>query len=294
LENVAIALQEASARQWCRLERILMSYLTTSDATKIYYNDIGQGEPVVLIHGWPLNSDMWEYQRQALVDRGFRVISYDRRGFGKSSQPIGPYDYDTFAADLKALMEELDLNNARLVGFSMGGGEIARYLARYGAKRVAKAALISSVVPYVLKTADNPEGADESALKEMITQLKEDRPKFLAGFTKQFFGVGMISHPVSPEMMNWASYLAFQASPKATIDCVNAFGKTDFRPDLKAFTIPTLVIHGTADKNVPIGATGDAAAKGIANAKYLRYEGAPHGLFITHKNQLIEDLVSFL
>ncbi|RYZ97318.1 MAG: alpha/beta hydrolase [Proteobacteria bacterium] len=214
-----------------------MSYLITRDETKIYFNDVGHGEPIVLIHGWPLSSDMWEYQRQALLDRGFRVISYDRRGFGKSSQPIGPYNYDT---------------------------------------------------------SDNPKGADEAVLNDMITQLKEDRPKFLAAFTKQFFGAGVISHPVSQEMMNWANFLAFQANPKATIDCVTAFGKTDFRSDMKAFTVPTLVIHGTSDKNVPIGATGDAAAKAISNVKYRRYEGAPHGLFITHKNQLIEDLLGFL
>ena len=271
-----------------------MAFVTTRDETKIYYSDCGKGDPVVLIHGWPASSAMWEYQQTALLDRGFRVIAYDRRGFGKSDQPGTGYDYDTFADDLKAVLEATNTHGARLVGFSMGGGEIARYLSRHGAERISKVALVSSVVPYMLQTSSNPKGVPEKQFNEMISGLKEDRPKFLATFAKQFYGVGMVSHPVSDEILNWTSFMAFQAMPKATIECVNAFGKTDFRPDLKAFTIPTLIIHGTADKTVPIDVTGEEAAKGIPGAILRKYDGAPHGLFVTHKNQLIEDLLSFL
>jgi len=271
-----------------------MGYVTTKDQTKLHFNDWGQGEPVVLIHGWPLNSEMWEYQVGALLERGKRVIAYDRRGFGKSSQPAEGYDYDTFASDLKELMDHLDLKKACLVGFSMGGGEIARYLSRYGSDRVAKAVLISSVAPYMLKTEDNPKGVPEKTFSEMISNLKEDRPKFLHTFSRQFYGVGMLSHPVSDEMLQWTSFLAFQGMPKATIDCVNAFGRTDFRGDMKAFSMPTLIIHGTSDQTVPIDCTGEEAAKAIPTATFRRYDGAPHGLFVTHKNRLTEDLISFV
>jgi non-heme chloroperoxidase len=191
-------------------------------------------------------------------------------------------------------MDHLDLQRASLVGFSMGGGEVARYLSRHGSSRVAKAALISSVAPYMLKTDDNPKGVPDKVFADIKSGLKEDRPKFLNGFAHQFYGVGMISHPVSGDILHWTNILALQASPKATLDCVDAFGKTDFRPDMKAFTMPTLVIHGTADKTVPIDSTGDEAAKAIPTATFRRYEGAPHGLFITHKNRLIEDLLAFL
>lgn len=271
-----------------------MPFITTKDNTNIYYNDLGKGDPVVLIHGWPLNSDMWEYQTGALLEKGFRVISYDRRGFGKSSQPLQGYNYDTFADDLHDLIEHLDLQKVRLVGFSMGGGEIARYFTRHGSKRIAKAALVASVVPYILKTDSNPNGAPEDVLDGMIQSVKEDRPKFLAGFAKGFYGVGLISSPVSEEQLQWHNFLAYQASPIATRECITAFEKTDFRGDLKNITVPTLVIHGTADKTVPIEATGDAAAKGISQASYKKYEGAPHGLFLTHRNQLNKDLTEFL
>lgn len=271
-----------------------MGFLATKDQTKIQFNDLGKGDPVVLIHGWPLNADMWEYQVGALLERGKRVITYDRRGFGKSSQPAEGYDYDTFASDLKELMDHLDLKRACLVGFSMGGGEVARYLSRYGSERVAKTVLISSVAPYMLKTEDNPKGVPEKTFADMISGLKEDRPKFLHNFARQFYGVGVLSHPVSDDLLQWTSFLAFQGMPKATIDCVNAFARTDFRPDMKAFTMPTLIIHGTSDQTVPIDCTGEEAAKAIPTATLRRYEGAPHGLFVTHKNRLTEDLISFV
>ena len=271
-----------------------MPVLKTKNNVEIHFNDIGQGDPVVLIHGWPLSSAMWEYQLQPLLSSGFRVISYDRRGFGHSAQPASGYDYDTMSDDLNELLTELNLRNVSLVGMSMGGGEIARYLSRHGSARIKKAVLLSSVVPYLLKTADNPNGVDESVFADMVQNLKEDRPKFLASFAKDFYGVGVLSSPVSAEFLNWTASLAYPASPKATIDCVTAFGKTDFRPDLTSFTVPTLVIHGKADKTVPIACSGEAAARGISGAIFKAYDGAPHGLFYTHKNQLNEDLIGFL
>lgn len=271
-----------------------MAFVTTKDDAKIFYSDLGSGDPVVLIHGWPLNSQMWEYQTPMLLDKGFRVIAYDRRGFGQSSKPASGYNYDTFADDLNSLMTELDLKNVRLVGFSMGGGEIARYLSEYGAERVAKTVLISSVVPYLIQAKDNPDGVPEKAFAEMVHGLKNDRPAFLASFGKTFFGQGVVKHAVSDEMLQWASSLAYQASPIATIDCVGAFGLTDFRNDLQAFTMPTLIIHGTADKTVPPAPSADQAAKGIPQAQNLRYDGAPHGLFVTHKDKLNADLAAFL
>ena len=271
-----------------------MSYLKLRDQTNLYYNDLGSGDPVVLIHGWPLNSDMWEYQTLALLEAGKRVVVYDRRGFGRSSQPAQGYNYDTFADDLKELLDHLDLQKSTLVGFSMGGGEIARYLSRHGSNRVAKAALISAVTPFMLKTEDNPKGVPKKVFDDIQNGLKEDRPKFLHGFTKDFYGVGMLSHPVSDDVIHWSNIMAFQASPKATLDCVTAFGTTDFRADMKAIKIPTLIVHGTSDKTVPIDPTGEEAARAIPTAKFHRYEGAPHGLFMTHKNRLIEDLLAFL
>ena len=275
-----------------------MSFLTTKDQTQIYYNDLAkdsaQRDPVILIHGWPLNSDMWEYQATALLEEGFRVITYDRRGFGRSSQPPGGYNYEVLAEDLKEIIDQLELRNVRLVGFSMGGGEIARYLGKYGGAKIAKTALLASVLPYMLKTDGNPKGVPEKVFNDMQSELREDRPKFLNHFTHQFFGAGLLSHPVSDEMMRWCSYLAFQAMPKATHDCVAAFGKTDFRADMKAFTMPTLIIHGTNDKTVPAESSSDEAHKLIKGSHYIRFDGAPHGLFITHKNRLIEDLIEFL
>ncbi|MBX2993313.1 MAG: alpha/beta hydrolase [Bdellovibrionaceae bacterium] len=271
--------------------------ITGKDQAPLHVKDLGKGSPVILIHGWPLNGDMWEYQINALLEAGHRVIAYDRRGFGQSCHSSVNFNYDVFADDLNEVIEQKNLTGVALVGFSMGGGEIARYLSKYGSAKVSKTVLIGSILPYLLKTDDNPEGVPEKTFKDMIQGLKEDRPKFLAGFTKDFFGVDLahaLNPPVSSEMMQWSQFMAFQASAKATIDCVTAFGKTDFRKDMAAFKVPTLIIHGTKDKVVPAEVSGDRAAKMIPNAMYRRYDGAPHGLFITHKNQLTEDLISFL
>ena len=265
-----------------------------NQAVKLFYQDVGHGQPVVLIHGWPVSHAMWEHQMLELPAHGLRVIAYDRRGFGNSSKPWEGYDYDTFADDLKALLDQLDLQDVVLVGFSMGGGEVARYMARHGGARVKKVAFISAVTPFMRKTADNPDGVDDSVFQQMIDGLKKDRPDFLTTFGKHFFNVGMLRHPVTDATLEWTRGLALPASPKATIDCVRAFSGTDFREDLKSIGVPVLIVHGDADQTVPIKTSGALTAKALPGAQYKVYEGAPHGLYITHKDDLNRDLVSFI
>ena len=271
-----------------------MNHVTTADNTKLYVKDWGTGRPVILLHGWPLSADSWDDQAVALAEAGHRVIAYDRRGFGRSSQPWSGYDYNTLTDDLAAVIEQTGAKDATLIGFSMGGGEVARYMSRHGGKSVAQAVLISSVVPFMLKTPDNPDGTDESVFDKMTQGMKEDRAKFFAGFFKDFFGVSLVSHAVSEQMLEWARSVAMQASLKATLECAKSFATTDFRPDLPAFKVPTLIIHGTGDKTVPIDAAGRAAAKGIAQSTLVEYDGAPHGLFATEKQRLTKDLLDFL
>lgn len=271
-----------------------MSVIETKDGVQLHVKDTGKGRPVVLIHGWPLTGDMFEYQSLALLEAGYRVITYDRRGFGQSGHPFEGYNYDVLADDLAAVLDKLDVQGATLVGFSMGGGEVARYLSRHGAKRIAKAVLVSSVVPYLLKDQSNPNGVDQSVFEDMKKQIRKDRFAFLQSFGKMFYGVGFVSSPVSDALLDWTFTLAIMASPKATLACVDAFGKTDFRKDLASFTVPTLVVHGTSDKTVPIDAAGRAAAKGIAGAKLLEYDGEPHGLFATVPEKLNADLIAFI
>jgi non-heme chloroperoxidase len=265
----------------------------TGEDIQIAYADYGHGRPVVLIHGWPLSKEMWEYQVDDLVNAGFRVIKYDRRGFGHSTKPWLGYDYNSLTEDLNDLMEELDLRDAVLVGFSMGGGEAVRYLNRYGNERVSKLVLISAVVPYLGKAGDNPEGVDQSVFDEIMANLKKDRIGFLDEFGKKFFGVNLINHPVSAPLLDYYRMLASVASPKATEQCAFAFAQTDFRTDVQAVKVPTLIIHGSADQTVPIKASSDRTAALIPGSKYLVYEGAPHGLFYTHKEKLNKDLISF-
>jgi len=271
-----------------------MPMIDGHDGAPLHIKDMGKGQPVVLIHGWPLTGDMWEYQTLALLEAGYRVITYDRRGFGQSAHPADGYIYDVFADDLAAIIDGLDLQAAALVGFSMGGGEIARYLGKYGGGKISKVALISSVVPYLLKDASNPDGVDYEVFADMKEQIRKDRFAFLGTFAKAFYGVGFVSSPVSQQLLDWNFALAIMASPKATIDCVEAFGTTDFRPDLAAFTMPTLIIHGTADKTVPIDPSGRAAASGIPHADFIEYDGEPHGLFATVPGRLNDDLLAFL
>lgn len=268
---------------------------TPDKPVQLHYTDLGAGpDTVVLIHGWPADHRMWEYQLNELPKHGLRVVAYTRRGFGQSDQPWDGYDYDTFAADLKAVLDQLDLQDVTLVGFSMGGGEVARYMARYGGARVKKVALISAVTPYLLQTADNPGGAPKDVFDGMVEKINADRFAFLAGFGKQFFGVGLISHPVSQPTLDWMQMLTAAASPRATEQCARAFSETDFRQDLKSLqNVPTLIIHGSADATVPIEVSGDRTAKLLPQAQYLVYDGAAHGLFITEKDRLNQDLIAF-
>ncbi len=271
-----------------------MPYIKTRDGTDLYVKDWGSGRPVILLHGWPLNADSWDDQALGLAEAGHRVIAYDRRGFGRSGQPFDGYDYDTFADDLAAVMEATGAADAALVGFSMGGGEVARYMSRHGGKGVVQAGLVSSVVPYVLQDDSNPQGVPGVQLDQIKAGLLKDRPHFLAGFAQDFYGVGWISSPVSQEVLDWSLMMAMQAGLKGTVACVDAFGRTDFRPDLPAFTVPTLIIHGTADKTVPIDATARAAARGIGQATLIEYDGSPHGLLATDKDRVTADLLDFL
>ncbi len=271
-----------------------MPTVITSDKTELYVKDWGSGRPVILLHGWPLSSDSWDDQALAIAQAGYRAIAYDRRGFGRSSQPWNGYDYDTLADDLAAVIAHTEALDATIVGFSMGGGEVARYMSRHAGKSVVQAVLVSSVVPYMLKTDDNPAGTDLTVFGAMGEAMQEDRAKFFAGFFKDFFGVGLISHPVSEQLLEWARGVSMQASLRATLECAKSFGTTDFRPDLAAFKLPTLIIHGTDDKTVPIDAAGRAAAKGITQSTLIEYDGAPHGLFATEKARLTRDLLAFL
>lgn len=276
-----------------------MTYITTSDDTQLYLKDWGKGNLVVLIHGWPLSADSWDDVAMSLADAGHRVIAYDRRGFGRSSQPWGGYDYETLADDLSAVLtyaakDQPKSDQATIIGFSMGGGEVARYMSRHGGKGVGKAVLISSILPFRLKTKDNPTGTPQEKFDESALGIRTDRAHFFQTFFKKFFGVTESSQAVSEELLEWTRSIAMQASVKATLDCLTSFSRTDFRQDLAAFKVPTLIIHGTNDLTVPIESSSRLAAAGIPQCIFLEYQGAAHGLFATEKERLIRDLLHFL
>ena len=260
----------------------------------VYYEDFGQGQPVILIHGWPLSSKSWEPQVSALLDAGYRVITYDRRGFGKSGASLDGYDYNSLTADLEELISNLDLQNVVLVGFSMGGGEVVRYLTNNGSDNVAKVALISSIIPLVKQREDNPDGVPEGDLNEILENVKKDRVTFLESFHKNFYNYGLLSQSVSQAQLNYDWSIASNASPIATLKCAESWANTDFRPELQNVTVPTLIVHGDDDKVVPIATAGDQAAKGIPNSEYHIIEGAPHGLNVTHAEELNQILLHFL
>ncbi len=261
----------------------------------IYYEDHGSGKPVVLIHGWPLSGASWEKQVAALLDAGHRVITYDRRGFGQSSKPATGYNYDTFAEDLHKLVTKLDLRDLALVGFSMGGGEVARYFGKYGSDRISKAVFMSAVTPFLLKTADNPGGVDAAAFEGIKAGIMADRPAFLAQFLRDFFNVDVLGGKLVSDQvvqLNWN--IAAGASPRGTVDCVTAFSSTDFRNDLKRVDVPTLVIHGDADRIVPYPVAGKRMPEFVKGSKLITVEGGPHGLNWTHASKLNPELVHFL
>ncbi len=270
-----------------------MPFFQAADGTNLFYRDWGTGRPIVLLHGWPLNGDSWEYQSVPLAEAGFRVIAPDRRGFGRSEQPWSGNDYATLSADVVDLLDHLDLHDVVLAGFSMGGGEVAR-IAGAGNPRVAKAALISAVTPYLLKTPDHQDGADASVFDGMISGIRDDRASFFNSFVKMFYGHTMLGRAAVPEpILHQFQMMALIASPRATIECVEAFGRTDFRADVANIKIPTLIIHGTADQTVPIDISGRAAAKLIPHAEFLEYEGSPHGLLYTDRARVAQDLTAF-
>lgn len=260
----------------------------------LYYEDHGEGQPIVLIHGWPLSGRAWEKQVPALVGAGYRVISYDRRGFGESSKPWEGYNYDRLAEDLHLLIEYLGIMNAILVGFSMGGGEVARYLASYGSSRVSKIVLACAVTPYMHITNDNPSGGiDDPNIQGLQDNVRADRLAFLDYFTKLFFGVND-EVLISEDARQYFKMIASFASPKATLDCIEAFCCTDFREDLKKIAVPTLVLHGDADAIVPFDVSGKRAAEIIDDARITLIEGGPHGFNATHHEAFNKALLDFL
>jgi len=275
--------------------REAMPYASAKDGTRLYYKDWGKGAPVVFSHGWPLSADSWEAQMLFLASKGYRCIAHDRRGHGRSGQPWTGNDMDTFADDLAKLIETLDLKGATLVGFSMGGGEVARYLGRHGSKRLAKAALISAVPPLMLKTPANPGGLPIEKFNELRAAATADRSQLYKTIASgPFFGANRPGAKVSQGMIDWFWLQGMQAGHKNTFDCIKAFSETDFTDDLKKFDVPTLIVHGDDDQIVPIGAAGLAASKLVKNATLKIYAGAPHGLTDTHKDQLNADLLAFL
>jgi non-heme chloroperoxidase len=275
-----------------------MPYATATDGTDIYYKDWGTGPAVFFSHGWPLSADMWEQQMLFLGQQGYRVIAHDRRGFGRSGQPWSGYDYDTFADDIALVLDHAGVDEVALVGFSMGGGDVARYISRHSGRgegaRVTKACLTSAVTPYFIKADDNPDGVPAEVFEGIRTGLTTDRPQFLDGFNALFYGTNKKPSAVSAGVFKQTLQIALMGGIKGTYDCVGAFSESDFRPDMAAFTMPTLIIHGDDDQVVPIATAGQAAARLIPHSELKVYEGAPHALTTTHKDRYNQDLLAFL
>ena len=262
---------------------------------ELYFEDLGEGTPVVLIHGWPLSGRSWENQVGPLIAAGYRVITYDRRGFGWSSQPWNGYEYDTLAADLNQLIEHLDLEGAVLVGFSMAGGEVARYLSTYGSARISKIVLAGAVTPYMFLSDDNPDGGvDDPTIAGMEDGVTGDRLAFLDEFTKVFFQGGPQAPVISEQNRLYQREIAAFGSAKGTLDCIGAFSRTDFRADVAKIDVPTLVIHGDSDRIVPFEVSGRRTHETIAGSELVLIEGAPHGMLVTHAAEFNAALLEFL
>jgi non-heme chloroperoxidase len=271
-----------------------MPFIETGDSTRLFYKDWGDGEPVVFVPGWCLSADMWEYQMVPFAEAGLRCVTYDVRGCGRSDQPGGGYDFDTLADDLAAVIEDLDLRDATLVGHSAGSAQIVRYLSRHGDDRVARAALVSTTAPFLLKTEGNPDGVDRAVLDDMISGLRDDRQRWAAALANPWFGVGQPGVSISPEMLDWAVGLFLQASPRAAIETIRAVYTTDLRADACRINIPTLIVHGDADVMVPVEASASRLAEEVPHAELKVYENASHGPFVSHKDRLNHDLLSFM
>jgi pimeloyl-ACP methyl ester carboxylesterase len=275
-----------------------MPYVTVgqenSGPIDIYYEDHGTGKPVVLSHGWPLSGAAWEKQVPALLRAGYRVITYDRRGFGQSSKPAIGYDYATFVEDLHKLVNKLDLRDFALVGHSMGSGEVAGYIGKFGTERARKAVFLGALPPYLLKTADNPDGVDGSVFEEIKRAITVDRLRFIGTFLANFYNTDVLGgDQVSEQVVRYSFNIAAGASPKGTLDCVGAW-TTDFRKELSRIDVPALIIHGDADRILPISATAIPLSKRIKGARLVTVEGAPHGLAWTHAEKVNSELLSFL
>ncbi|GAB2738944.1 alpha/beta fold hydrolase [Arthrobacter bambusae] len=276
-----------------------MAYITVgnenSTEIEIYYEDHGTGQAVVLIHGYPLDGSSWEKQTAALLDAGYRVITYDRRGFGKSSKPTVGYDYDTFAADLNTVLNTLDVNDAVLVGFSMGTGEVARYLGTYGSARVAKAVFLASLEPFLLQTADNPGGVPQSVFDGLSEAVISDRYAFFTEFFNNFYNASTFlgTHRLSHEAVTASWNLAAQSGAYASVAAQPTW-LTDFRADIPKIDVPALIVHGTADNILPIDVAGRRFAEALPSAEYVEIDGAPHGLLWTHGAEINQALLGFL
>lgn len=274
-----------------------MPFFETNDHTRLYYRDWGIGSPVVFVSAWALSGAMWEYQMVPLSDQGLRCIAYDRRGHGRSDDPGSGYQYDTLADDLAALLAHLDLKGVTLVGNSNGCCEIVRYLSRHGTDRIARVVLTSTRTPFLTRTEDNPEGVPKSFLDQAISALMADRPQYMDSGAIKYFGLGSTwpgAEVLSSAMVQWAIRLILESSPKAIVECSRATNETDFRPDMRACTVPTLIIHGDKDQGAPLELCGRRTAQAIPGSQLKVYEGAAHGLFLTHRDRLTGDLLNFI